>query len=118
MGNQSNIDTPTAQTLKIRQLNDRLRCEGRGGELYVTNGIISLGKGHLLFVIEAVKAFSVFTADNDPHAEHDFGSLDYHGNRIMWKIDYYNWDGHGGSEDPSDEAQTKRVLTIMLAAEY
>jgi Protein of unknown function (DUF3768) len=64
-----------------------------------------------------------FTEDNDPHGEHDFGSLDYEGKRIFWKVDYYDRASFGtgrdmGSEDPSDPAKTLRVLTIMLASEY
>lgn len=68
-------------------------------------------------------AFDAFTEDNDPHHEHDFGSIDYEGNRIFWKIDYYDHASFGtgrdmGSEDPSDAAKTLRVLTVMLAEEY
>jgi hypothetical protein len=72
---------------------------------------------------EKVETFDSFTADNDPHHEHDFGNIDYEGLRIFWKIDYYDRASFGtgrdmGSEDPSDPAQTLRVLTIMLASEY
>ena len=59
-----------------------------------------------------------FLKDNDPHGEHDFGALEYLGQNLFWKIDYYAPDMLHGSEDPSDIAKTVRVLTIMLASEY
>ena len=62
--------------------------------------------------------FSEFTADNDPHAEHDFGSFNLVGRKFFWKIDYYDKDLLNGSEDPGDPERTTRVLTLMLAAEY
>jgi Protein of unknown function (DUF3768) len=40
------------------------------------------------------------------------------GERIFWKIDYYDENLEHGSEDPSDLFKTTRVLTIMLAGEY
>jgi Protein of unknown function (DUF3768) len=57
-------------------------------------------------IAERVAAFDSFTKDNDPHRERDFGSFDYGGNRIFWKIDYYDRASFGtghdiGSEDPS-----------------
>lgn len=33
-------------------------------------------------------------------------------------IDYYDAACHFGSEDPSDEAKTTRVLTILLPEDY
>jgi len=55
--------------------------------------------------------------------KHDFGSIDYDGNRIFWKIGYYDRASFStgrdmGSEEPSDPATTLRVFTIMLASEY
>lgn len=63
-----------------------------------------------------MQTFDAFTADNDPHGEHDFGTVEHGGTRIVWKIDDYPPpDREHGSEDPADPAQ---VLTLMLAEEY
>jgi Protein of unknown function (DUF3768) len=63
-------------------------------------------------------AFDVFTDDNDPHGEHDFGAVDEGGVRCFWKIDCYDRATEFGSPDPADPAVTTRVLTIMRADEY
>lgn len=65
-----------------------------------------------------VRSFTAFTRDNDPHLEHDFGSFEVRGEKLFWKIDYYDLDLTYGSEAPEDPSKTKRVLTIMLASEY
>ena len=62
--------------------------------------------------------FDSFTEDNDPHGERDFGAFEHEGQRIFWKIDYYDRALTYGSENPADPQQTVRVLTIMLASEY
>lgn len=71
-----------------------------------------------LHILQRVASFSEFTADNDPHGEHDFGAFEFKGQRIFWKIDYYALDLDSGSEDPADPTQTVRVLTILMAEEY
>ena len=68
--------------------------------------------------IRKVATFDDFTADNDPHGEHDFGSFDLAGDKFFWKIDYYDPTLEFGSDDPADPTKTTRVLTLMLAAEY
>ena len=60
----------------------------------------------------------MFTDDNDPNGEHDFGSIVHQGKQVFWKIDYYAPDMEHGSEDPAVPAKTVRVLTILLADEY
>ena len=67
-------------------------------------------------IIVAVQEFSNFTEDNDPHGEHDFGSFTVAGNKVFWKIDYYDQQLQYGAE-PLDP-DCRRVVTIMLAEEY
>ncbi len=47
-----------------------------------------------------VHDFIAFTPDNDPHGEHDFGSFEFAGKTIFWKIDCYDRDLNYGSPDP------------------
>lgn len=103
---------------RIRNLNDGFRRTGIGGDIFITPGIRDLGEERMTAIAREVQLFDRFNADNDPHDEHDFGSFDYEGQRIFWKIDYYGLDLMSGSEDPSDPEVTHRVLTIMLASEY
>jgi hypothetical protein len=49
------------------------------------------------------------------YGEHDFGALEIEGERLFFKIDYYDQSLSAHSPDPADETLTKRVLTIMLA---
>ena len=65
-----------------------------------------------------VHGFTAFSPDNDPYGEHDFGSFEYAGKTIFWKIDCYDRDLDNGSPDPTDPAVTTRVLTVLLAEEY
>ena len=105
-------------TETIRTLNDALRTTFQGGRVLVTAGVHALPLEVNAAVLAAVQAFSAFTPENDPYGEHDFGSFELEGQRILWKIDYYNLSLDGGSENPADPEATTRVLTIMLAEEY
>jgi hypothetical protein len=103
-------------TTKIRDLNDRFRQTLAGGRVVMTRGIADREDNSA--VIARVRQFSDFSSDNDPYGEHDFGAFDHAGDKIFWKIDYYDRALQCGSEDPSDPEATTRVLTIMLADEY
>jgi hypothetical protein len=105
-------------TQRIRVLNDRLRTTGNGGRVVITSGIGALPEGVLRAVLIAVQTFDDFTADNDPHGEHDFALIEVADQRVMFKIDYYHSSLTYHSPDPSDPTATTRVLTIMLASEY
>lgn len=104
---------------KIAALNDLCRkAMGVAGRLVQTEGINALPPRDQTAIREKVETFTAFTPDNDPYQERDFGAFDHNGERIFWKIDYYNTSLTMGSEDPTDPKQTVRVLTIMLASEY
>lgn len=105
--------------LEIRYLNDLFRATFVTGLVVLTEGIQALEYEDMADVITRVREFKDFTADNDPHGEHDFGAFDHPvAGKVFWKIDYYDPSLDGGSNDPADPVKTKRVLTIMLAREY
>jgi hypothetical protein len=103
---------------KIAELNDALRQTGEGGRIVTTSGVMASGPDFIIAVMAAVRTFSTFTEDNDPYGEHDFGAVEVAGEKLFWKIDYYDQNGEGLSPDPANPELTVRVLTIMLASEY
>jgi hypothetical protein len=108
-----------SNTKKIAELNDLCRTAmGLAGRVFQTPGITALPADDQSAIREKVETFNDFTPGNDPHGERDFGAFEHNGNKIFWKIDYYDNTMTNGSEDPSDPKQTVRVLTIMLASEY
>ena len=103
---------------RIAQLNDQFRHTFANGRVVMTSGVIALDNKTRIEAILAIRLFKDFTPDNDPHEEHDFGSVEVSCVELFWKIDYYDPTLTYGSDDPSDPRLTVRVLTIMLAAEY
>src|SRR5450759_2934903 len=61
---------------KIALLNDSLRRTFTGGKVVMTDGVAALPEQKLGQLLERVRSFDAFTNDNDPHGEHDFGSVD------------------------------------------
>lgn len=109
---------PDARRTRLRLLNEVLRRYGRGGTVVITRGVQALGPEKIAAVLAAVRDFDAFTPDNDPYQEHDLGTFRAAGQRLIWKIDYYDLQRRYASPDPADPAVTVRVLTIMLAEEY
>jgi hypothetical protein len=97
---------------EIAKLNDTFRKGFKN--TVMTPGVMYLD--NVLGLAGKVQNFSDFTEDNDPYGEHDFGSFDWKGNRIFWKIDYFDQTLTYGEEPLSPKC--KRVMTIMLASEY
>jgi hypothetical protein len=107
------MDIDIERAKKISALNDELR-KATSISATVTSGVYELPDLHGL--MQAVRDFELFTEDNDPYGEHDFGSLDWHGEKVFWKIDYYDQALQYG-KDPLDLG-CRRVLTVLLASEY
>jgi len=107
-----------ATAKKIAALNDALRKHGTGGRIMMTSGIQALGQQAVAEILAKIRAFDAFTKDNDPYGERDCALLTVNGNKIMYKIDYYDRDLQYASPDPSDATKTCRVMTILLCDEY
>lgn len=110
--------TINSQTARICDLNDAFRTTLAEGKCVVSAGVSELGIPFATAAAAAARAHQDFTPDNDPDGEHDFGAFIMEDQRLIWKIDYYDPTMRYGSRDPSNPAETKRVLTIMLADEY
>ena len=96
---------------EIAKLNDQFR---KVETFSVTQGVFGLRD--MLGLVQAVRDYTDFTEDNDPYGEHDFGSLDWDGEKVFWKIDYYDQTSQKW-HDPLDPG-CERVLTVLLASEY
>lgn len=103
---------------RIRDLNDAFRRGMTSGQWMLTRGIADKGAEFVAEAVRRIKNFDAFTEGDDPYGEHDFGALDLAGERLFWKIDYYDQTLTFGSEAPECDLATRRVLTLMLASEY
>ena len=110
------MDTETIAnetSAKIAALNDAHRRSNPVRCMF-TRGVSA--KMDLQRVISMVRSYDVFNEDNDPYGEHDFGQIKLDGERIFWKIDYYDEVLKQWCDPLSPDCH--RILTIMLAEEY
>ena len=108
----------STDTDRIRVLNDELRQHLLGGGAVMTPGVAALGPDAVKRLVQTIATFDDFCTANDPHGEHDFGSFEFDGTLVMFKIDYYDKNLNFHSPNPADPAVTERIITIMLADEY
>jgi len=101
---------------RIAEFNDAFRKTFEGGQVLITRGVES--SGYLQEIMEAVKGYELFSPENDPWGEHDFGAIELHGVKYLWKIDYYDKSLQFHSPNETDPSATTRVLTITRADEY
>ena len=102
----------------IATLNDNFRRSFINGEVLLSAGIAAMSSEDKANIISLVQNFNDFTPDNNPYSENDFGTFDYKGEKILWKIDYYDLKNKYHSEDPSNPYITNRILTIMKVFEW
>lgn len=102
----------TEIAVEIAKKNDAFRRSGFG----ITVSLGAQALEDLGGLIDEVRRFNDFTEDNDPYGEHDFGTVYWLGEKVFWKIDYYDQALKYG-EDPLS-SKCRRVLTVMLASEY
>ncbi|MTE01674.1 DUF3768 domain-containing protein [Paracoccus sp. YIM 132242] len=117
-------DFPSHEILRIRQQNDSFRqgiviggCPFPG-TVVITAGVQDRGEAFVTGACLAVAFDEDFHQGNDPVGDHSFGFVTVRGERLYWKIDYYDAAREYGSDDPSDPARTHRVLTILFPSEY
>lgn len=105
------------RTARIACLNDTLRLTPGIGWM-ITAGVQAMGPVFVRQAALAVGTFNDFPEGDDPYGERDFGAFELAGERLIWKIDYYDRMLRDASPDPADPAVTRRVLTLMLASDY
>ena len=108
----------------IAQQNDKFRKlvfyrPQPNGKLVYTQGIAGLDDESIKSIFRVVASQTEFDAENDPHKEHDFGSVEIPNTpKVFWKIDYYDSKAcEYGADDPASPS-TYRIMTLMLASEY
>ncbi len=112
------MTTELDRAAAIAALNDAFRAAGPERDWVMTAGIQSRGLAFIAAVIAKVRTHACFPPDSNPHGERDFGVISLAGDRVWFKIDYYDLDLRYGSEDPANPGRTRRVLTIMFPDEY
>lgn len=116
----------TLTGLTLAEQNDALRQQFAGATEAQARAVVTRGIQAMFgsaddsnALILAVRGFTDFNEDNDPHEMHDFFVFDFQGEKAMFKIDYYSDSTLAyGSNDPADPEKTYRVMTVMLASEY
>jgi hypothetical protein len=75
---------------RIRELNGAFRRSFVGRAVMITAGVETMPLDQRRSLLQKIRSFDAFSDDNDPHHEHDLGSIDEAGVRCFWKIDYYD----------------------------
>lgn len=118
---------PVQEAARIAAQNDAFRrtilgnssaIDAPQGQFVMTPGVTALGLDAQLCLTRRVAGFDEFNRDSDPHGWHEMGVIDFEGTTVWFKLDLYDVDYRYGSPEPSDPAQTRRVLTLLLPSEY
>lgn len=88
------------------------------GKIVFTQAIESEGLDFFLEALEKIRSFEDFDPDIDPFGTHEMGKIEVQGKNVWFKIDLYNTDYTFAPEDPTDLAQTRRILTVLFPTDY
>lgn len=121
--NEADLDYEPTVTEVIAFQNDLFRTHLGNhpyvkGKVLATSGVSQRGPQFLNDVAEAVRTFSAFNKEDDPHGEHNFGVIYVAGVKLYFRIDLYDPDYRFGSNAPHDLTATRRVLTVMHPQDY
>jgi hypothetical protein len=112
------LTSAESRSAVIRDANDAFRRSFVGGAILISAGVEALPPEFRKTLMQRVREFDAFNADNDPHEEHDFGEIRFDDDTFLFKIEYYDRDMAMHSPDPADSAVTTRVLHILRVEEY
>lgn len=118
------LTEPIARAEQIAKLNDRARSGfDPSARIMFTRGCLDAfcsgdTPSGLVAQAELINTMRRHRFEEDTYGERDFGAFTFRGEKVFFKIDYYDNNLEYGSEDPTDPSITARVVTIMLAAEY
>ena len=118
------LTEPIARAEQIAKLNDRARSGfDPSARIMFTRGCLDAfcsgdTPSGLVAQAQLIKTMRRHRFEEDPYGERDFGAFTFRGEKVFFKVDYYDLNLEYGSEDPADASITARVVTIMLAAEY
>ena len=100
------MTTKRERSERIAALNDELRKNPTHralGLITMTSGVAALGPGFWVKVAEKLASLepSDFEKGNDPYGERDFAPIEVDGEKLFFKIDYFE----KGSEDGCGDAR-------------
>lgn len=101
----------------IKERNDRLRktLTPDGKNRIVLTASVNASDNREA-ILDAVRMFDGFNSGNDPHGEHDMGSVGVGGRKYYFKFDYYDLNFEYGADPYTEDYNL--VLTIMDSSEY
>ncbi len=88
------------------------------GRWVVTRAVNEEGPEFVAACIAAVRDYDDFNEDIDPCGDHSMGRFKINEKIVWFKIDLYDADYKGGSDDPAEVTKTRRVLTILFPSDY
>ncbi len=118
------LTEPIGRAEQIAKLNDRARSGfDPSARIMFTRGCLDAfcsgdTPSGLVAQAELIKTMRRHRFKEDTYGERDFGAFTFRGEKVFFKIDYFDLNLEYGSEDPADASITARVVTIMLASEY